>query len=133
MISTRDRSASSFNDGIPDSWRLRHFGSLNNILSQANADADGDGATNWQEYKAGTDPNNANSVLRLKSKAGQPQQCVIRWPSVSGKQYVIERATSIYAPNWSAISTNSGTGWDMEYQDSGAGSGPRFYRVHVLE
>jgi hypothetical protein len=36
------KSASTFNDGIPDSWRLKYFGSIYNLLSQASADADGD-------------------------------------------------------------------------------------------
>ena len=133
LITPRDRSTSSFNDGIPDSWRLRYFGSLNNILSQADADADGDGATNLQESKAGTDPNDPNSVLRVKSTAGQPHNCVVRWPSVSGLQYVVERASSIYAPAWTAISTNNGTGWDLEYQDSNPGNQPRFYRVRLAQ
>jgi hypothetical protein len=132
LITCSDRSASSFSDGIPDSWRLRYFGSTNNLLSAASADADGDGATNWQEYQAGTDPNDANSVLRLKSAAGQPQECVVHWPSVSGKQYVIERAASLAAPSWTPIGTNSGTGLDLEYRDTGGAAGARFYRVRLL-
>src|ERR1035441_1871221 len=43
LILLSDRSASIYGDGIPDSWRLRYFGTVNNILSQAAADADGDG------------------------------------------------------------------------------------------
>ena len=44
-------------DGIPDKWELEH--KLNpNDASDANADADGDGFTNLEEYKAGTDLHN---------------------------------------------------------------------------
>src|SRR5262249_54841443 len=50
LLTLSDRSASSWNDGIPDSWRLRYFGSINNVLSAPSADADGDGANNWAEY-----------------------------------------------------------------------------------
>lgn len=130
LVTRMDRSGSSANDGIPDSWRLRYFGTINNLLSQAAADADGDGANNAQECKAGTNPNDASSILRMKSLKGQPHSLSVRWPSVLNKQYVIERAASLYS-TWSPVSTNTGTGWDMEYQDSAPGSGSRFYRVRV--
>ena len=80
---------------------------------------------------AGTDPNDAASMLKLKTGKSQNQQVTVRWPSVVGKQYVVERATSLYSPVWTAISTNSGTGLDMQYQDSATGSNPRFYRVRA--
>lgn len=49
-------------DGIPDWWRLQHFGSgtTTNSSSCASCDPDGDGLTNLQEYQAGTDPFVAN-------------------------------------------------------------------------
>ena len=68
LILLSDRSSSIYNDGIPDSWRLRYFGTVNNLLSQAAADADGDGANNWQEYLAGTDPTDPKSVLRVSDQ-----------------------------------------------------------------
>jgi alpha-tubulin suppressor-like RCC1 family protein len=41
-------------NGLPDAWELAHFG---HIGVDPNADPDGDGRTNLQEYQAGTDPN----------------------------------------------------------------------------
>jgi DNA-binding beta-propeller fold protein YncE len=134
LILLSDRSSSVFNDGIPDSWRLRYFGTVNNILSQAAADADGDGANNWQEYIAGTDPTDPKSVLRAstdQAAAQQSQECVVHWPSVAGKRYLIERSTSLYGPNWIPVSTNTGSGADMEFHDTEGGN-VRFYRVHVI-
>jgi hypothetical protein len=130
LVTLSDRSASSFNDGISDSWRLRHFATLNNILAAADADADGDGADNWHEFKAGTNPNDASSLLKVKTAKGAAQAATVQWPSVLGKQYVIERAASLFAPVWTPVSTNNGTGWNLEYQDPAPG-GVNFYRVRV--
>jgi hypothetical protein len=69
----------------------------------------------------------------LKSKAPLPSgsSSAIHWPTVNGKQYVIERSASLFPGTWSAISTNTGTGTDMEYDDN-FGSAVKFYRVRIL-
>ena len=133
LITLSDRSTSSFNDGIPDSWRLRYFGTVNNLLSKANADADGDGADNWQEYVAGTDPTDPKSRLTVSAIAGltlPATDCGVHWPSVAGKQYIIERTADLFAPNWIPVSTIIGSGSDMEFHDT-TGGNVRFYRVRV--
>ncbi len=66
--------------------------------SSSDADPDGDGLTNWQEYLAGTDPLNANSVLRVSRIRPTAQGLVLRWPSVAGKVYALETATSVKGP-----------------------------------
>lgn len=131
LLTLGDRSTSSWNDGIPDTWRLRNFGTIYNQLSAAHADADGDGADNLKEYKAGTNPNDAKSVLRMQSPTGAFS---VRWPSILGKTYIVERSTALFSGNWSPISTNSGTGGDLQIFDSNSAAGnTRFYRVRVAE
>jgi sugar lactone lactonase YvrE len=135
LITLSERSASSYNDGIPDSWRLRYFGTIYNPLSVASADPDGDGASNWDEYVAGTDPTDPKSCLRLSSAqmlTAQGLECVLRWPSVLGKQYVIESAAALEAPNWMPLSTNFGSGADLVFQDA-SGANARFYRVRLAQ
>ncbi|MFA7345880.1 MAG: hypothetical protein WC003_16390, partial [Terrimicrobiaceae bacterium] len=59
-------------DGLPDAWERQHFG---NTSAEANADPDGDGLTNVQEYQQGSGPNdyynNALPVLQKQSGDGQ--------------------------------------------------------------
>jgi hypothetical protein len=134
LITFSSRTNSSYGDGIPDAWRLRYFLTLNNWLSQTNADADGDGVNNLQEYLAGTDPTDPTSFFKKigtdKGAAQQPQDCVISWPSAIGKQYVIQRSPSLSTPLWTSIVTNSGNGTIMEFHDT-SGGGIRYYQVRV--
>ena len=133
LVTTSSRTNSCYHDGIPDSWRLRWFGTTNNLLSISNACPSGDGVNNWKKYIAGVDPSAANNFPSVKSKSPVPSgsSSAIHWPTVSGKQYVIERSTSLFPGVWSAISTNTGTGADTEFDDNYAGA-VKFYRVRIL-
>jgi hypothetical protein len=128
LITLSSRTNSYYNDGIPDSWRLRYFGTIYNYLSVSNADADGDGMNNWQEYIAGTDPTDPKSCLPLA--VAQSQTRAITWPSVAGKTYIIQRSTLLFPPHWTSVSTNTGTGTTMEFDDA-TGGNVYVYRVQV--
>jgi hypothetical protein len=133
LITLSSRTNSIYNDGIPDSWRLRYFGTVNNLLSVSNADADGTGFNNWYKYVAGLDPTDPKSKLTAgtdQAMAQNPKDSVIYWPSMTGKQYVIQRSSSMFPGSWTAISTNTGTGGNMEIHDLSGGNS-RFYRVSV--
>ncbi len=133
LISLINRTNSSYGDGIPDSWRLRWFGTTNNDLTLSNADACGDGISNWKKYVAGVDPTIPYAFPQVNSKSTIPKgfTAAIHWPSVSGKQYVILRAPALFNSTWSVLNTNTGTGGDMEYDDNSNGQ-YKFYRVLIL-
>jgi len=92
-------------------------------------DADDDGALNWQEYYAGTDPTNAQSRLRItKVVAATPlEPARLEWfGGNTGSQapYIIESATDLWEPVWEPVGTQERgetsihvwEGTDMIYQ-----------------
>jgi hypothetical protein len=133
FISKRDLSVSSLRDGIPDSWRVRHFGSLFNMLTLGDSDADGDGLLNHAEFLAGTNPNDSKSALQLASRAaGAGVQ--LQWATVAGKRYIIEASPTLYGSNWEIIGADIvGDGQVQFFTDSTAAHAgeTRFYRVRV--
>ncbi len=134
LITLASRTNSSYGDGIPDSWRLRWFGTTNNLLSVSNACPSGDGISNFKKYVAGVDPNTANDFPSVNPLTPAPSGSTssIYWPSVGGKQYAIERSTSLFTGAWTAIATNTGTSGTMEYDDNFDGP-VKFYRVRILQ
>ena len=98
------------------------------------ADSDGDGLNNWQEWKSGTIPTNAASVLQLASPVftNQPVGMVVKWQSVSGIAYYIQRSLNLSAGFSSIISNLTGQTGTTSYTDTSAtNGGSYFYRVGV--
>lgn len=133
LITLSSRNTSSYNDSIPDSWRLRWFGTIYNLLSVSNACPSCDGVNNWKKYVAGVDPNTPNDFPSLNTKTPVPAgaKAAIHWPTVNGKQYVILSSGTLFPGSWTTNATVTGTGGDMEYNDNSGGA-VKFYRVLIL-
>jgi Bacterial TSP3 repeat len=98
------------------------------------ADTDGDGMSNWQEWRAGTDPTNALSILRLLTPATNGTNVTVTWQSVNTRTYYLQRAADLQAnPAFSTIGSNIvGQTGTTSFTDPTASNGNAFfYRVGV--
>ena len=96
------------------------------------ADSDGDGLSNYAEWKAGTNPTNAASVLALQAPATTNTTGItVTWQSVSGVTYYLLSSTNL--PVFTPIQSNLvGQAGSTSYTDTTAtNGGPYFYRVGV--
>lgn len=119
-------------------WWLVQYG-LTNFNTDAMRDVDHDGMLTWQEWVAGCDPTNINSVFRFTSAdRASGQGMVIRWPSISNRFYSLMRSTNlVFGANGfftlPGASNMPATPAINCYTDAVQGVGPYFYRINVRE
>ncbi|HXI69143.1 MAG TPA: choice-of-anchor Q domain-containing protein, partial [Verrucomicrobiae bacterium] len=94
-------------------------------------DSDGDGLNNWKEWKSGTIPTNAAFVLQLSSPSNSVSGMKVKWQSVGGVTYYLQRSTNL--PAFDPIQSNLvGQAGSTTFTDlTATNGGPFFYRVGV--
>lgn len=130
---TVESASDNDGDGLPDAWENFHFGSTSAPGGGANQDPDGDGFTNLQEFRAGTNPRDPTSVARITTTEVISTGVRISFTTVRGKAYQLERASNVLG-QWIPVGTPvAGDGGTMQTVDSTAGAGSQqFYRVRLL-
>ena len=122
----------SDNDGLEDGWETIQFG---NLSAAPETDADSDGVTNLDEFRAGTDPQSAASLFVMRASfAEETRTLSIVAPAAFGKTYQLQRRASLAAGEWedAGVPTISLSG-EAEFQISIEDLGNAFFRVRTLE
>jgi hypothetical protein len=121
-------------------WQFLYFGCTNCARATGNADADGDGQSNTNEFLSGTNPTNSLSALRIISVAQQNNDVNITWRTVGGKTNALQATTGrdgytnsfaditglVIIPGSGDMMTNY---WDVEATTNVPA---RFYRIRLV-
>ena len=124
------------NIAVSDAFYQRTIGEWatnNQVGSTTATDTDKDGASDFAEYVAGTDPKSQFSRFSVR-EIQRPGGAVTRvqWATVKGVRYRVTTSTNL--ANWSLVSGSEtdGTGAVTEIDISGsAGESKRFFRVEI--
>lgn len=122
-------------DGIPDAYEHAH-GLDPDDWTDAAVDSDGDGMSNYGEYRAGTDATNVLSWFGVEVyfDPGPPPGPVVRWMSISNRTYAVWRSSDLVTGFTELERGIDPTPPINEYEPPFAtNGGPYFYRVEVEE
>ena len=132
-------------DGMEDDWEIAYFNTLDR---DGSGDFDHDGASDLAEFRAGTNPTNNASILRVlrlttsyvpeSFQAERSRQTVVLWTAIYGRTYRLEWKASADSP-WVAVgsqvtatSTSASATHDMDL--SHTPDHPQgFYRVVLVQ
>jgi hypothetical protein len=121
-------------DRLPDGWEVTH--QLSPINSEGEdsdrGDPDQDGVTNYNEYQAGTDPQDPTSLLKLQADHLGDGIIRVTWQATSKIRYTLESSASGHGPyetvkEWFYTTHPAPT--PLEHFDLGTPESARFYRL----
>jgi len=89
-------------DGLPDDWQREYFGKTVTTWPEASADSDADGATNGEEFTAGTDPSNRSDSLTVSlAKLERGQR--LEWNARPGALYQLQHTAALGSGSWANV------------------------------
>ncbi len=120
-------------DGMPDGWEWSY--GMSPVSSEgddgAAGDLDGDGMTNYEEYVAGTLPNDGQSVFEIAKVLPSGDTAGLSWQGKAGREYRVLVSGDL--TSWTEVA-NIGPGYEgaIQWFDTNHNGDPRrFYRIEV--
>jgi hypothetical protein len=114
---------------MPDWWEEQYFGGGTN--GAAGDDTDNDGMKNWEEFIAGTNPTNNQSVFAFTFPGDSSAPNVLRWFSATDRYYELLKSTNLTTGFSVLDSWILGTPPLNTYTDASASSAASFCRLIV--
>ena len=123
------------NDGMADWWEDR-FGFNKTSSADSTSDLDGDSASNVNEFRAGTLPDNSASLLRIVSAERDGNDVRVTWTTVGGRSYRVQTCAVINSPfvDFTQLIPAPGPGESTtNFVDVGAATNAahRYYRIRL--
>src|SRR5882672_5229350 len=120
-------------NGLPDAWERTYFGTLG---VNPDADPDGDGMSNQEEYLAGTNPTNSVDAFKITdfTPSAGGTNVSLTWSSVLTRYYFIQETTDLNSQVWidspAGLVLPIGSSTTRAFTDTNAPM--RFYRVQAI-
>ncbi|MBM3846072.1 MAG: lamin tail domain-containing protein, partial [Verrucomicrobia bacterium] len=119
-------------DGLPDTWETTHKLDFRNSTDAA-SDADQDGMSAIDEYRAGLDPNESQSVLAFDLVGQTAVGIELSFRTQPNRGYRVDWTESIQQPVWRELESICGTPAERIaiVLDQSARDRARFYRLAI--
>ena len=115
-------------------WARSVFGPDTATQGGPDHDFDGDGQSNHQEWRAKTDPRDANSRFQIASTDQTPEAFTIRWQAQDGVTYRILYSTNLNTWQELPNSTRTGSGSTATHTDTDiTNHSGKFYKLEIVE
>ena len=121
-----------------EAWKAKYFNAVeitDPAIAGDNADPDGDGQSNFQEYLSGTDPRDPQSYLRVGSAeliGGNQVTIRLGFNAVAGKTYTLLYRDSLNEGVWLKLADFAAQSMStfVEFNDPAVGNAKsRYYRL----
>ncbi len=127
--STTDTDKDGLPDYLEDSIPNGHW-DPDDFSNPQFGNSDTDEADDYQEYWAGTDAWDENSIFKITGVAPAGTNLLLHWSSVPGREYTVQISPDLVGGSWSNIHTTVATGPETSYTPPASDS-RNYYQVQV--